>query len=143
MNILSICITCLLACCYCLGLDHVSVQDGEQTIVYSLAKDDSINFDGIFLMSSELNTAHENALGVLNKTCAIEDLKNSISKIETLGQKIPSIGSEDINNFVQTLHSLVEHVSDMNQQELQNIETSLNFLYNNIAQRLNNYISSH
>jgi alkylhydroperoxidase/carboxymuconolactone decarboxylase family protein YurZ len=115
-------------------------QDESKTIiVHSIEEDDSVEFDGIFLMSSELNTAYENALGVLNKTCEMEDLKSSIAKIETLSQKFPCVYPEDIDNFVQTLRVLMD--SSTNQQELQNMETSLNTSYNSIAQKLNSHIN--
>jgi DNA repair ATPase RecN len=122
----------------------VPKQDESQTaIVHSLEKDDSIEFDGIFLMSSELNTAYENALGVLNKTCEMANLKSSIAKIEMLSQKFPSVYPEDISNFVQTLRALMDRISstDADQQELQHMETSLNDSYNSIAQKLNNHIN--
>ncbi|MDR1890765.1 MAG: hypothetical protein LBQ23_01090 [Puniceicoccales bacterium] len=142
MNIQSVCIACLLVCCCCLGWGNVSEQTGSQTIVYSLAKDDSMDFDGVFLTSSELNIAYENALGVLDEVCEVDDLKTSIATIESLSKRIPSICTEDINDFVQTLRDLVDRVSDMNQQELQDIEASLTSSYNNIAQKLNSYIVS-
>jgi hypothetical protein len=117
-------------------------RDGEQTtIVHSLEENDFLDFDGIFLLSSELNAAYENACGVLTKTCEIEDLKNSIAKIEMLGQKFFNTCPEDISNFVQTLRNLMDCASSMDQQELQNMETTLNASYNNIAQRLNSYIN--
>jgi hypothetical protein len=120
----------------------VPEQDEEQTtIVHSLEEDDFLDFDGIFLLSSELNAAYENACGVLAKTCEIEDLKNSIAKIEMLGQKLFSTYPEDISNFVQTLRNLMDCVSTMDQRELQHMEAALNASYNDIAQRLNGYIN--
>jgi hypothetical protein len=106
-----------------------------------MGEDDSMEFDGIFLMSSELNTAYENALGFLNKTCEVDDLKRSIAKIEKLGQKLPDVYPEDVSNFVQSLRALVNCVSSTNQQELQNMETSLNASYDGIAQKLNSCIN--
>jgi hypothetical protein len=120
----------------------VSEQDEEQTtIVHSLKKDDSLEFDGIFFLSSELDAAYENALGVLTKTCEIEDLKRSIAKIEKLGQKLFDVYPEDISNFVQTLRALMDCASTMDQQEFQNMEAALNASYNNITQKLNSYIN--
>jgi hypothetical protein len=114
--------------------------EGQTIIVHSLGKDDSIEFDGIFLISSELNAAYESALGVLNKTCEMEDLKSSIAKIEMLGQRL-GVYSEDISNFVQILRALMDRISSAGQRELQDMETSLNISYNSIAQKLNNRIS--
>ncbi|MDR2432916.1 MAG: hypothetical protein LBD34_04155 [Puniceicoccales bacterium] len=142
MKIPNICIVCLLIyCCHsCFG--DVSEQDEEQTtIVHSLKKDDSLEFDGIFFLSSELDAAYENALGVLTKTCEIEDLKRSIAKIEKLGQKLFDVYPEDISNFVQTLRALMDCASTMDQQEFQNMEAALNASYNNITQKLNSYIN--
>ncbi|MDR2777116.1 MAG: hypothetical protein LBB17_03710 [Puniceicoccales bacterium] len=142
MKIPNICIACLLFYCCCSCSGDVLKQDESKTIIaHSIEKNDSIELDGIFLMSSELNTAYENAFGVLNKTCEMEDLKNSIVKIEMLGQKFPSVYTEDVGNFVQTLRALLDCISSTNQQELQNMEISLNTSYNNIAQKLNNHIN--
>ncbi|MDR2603460.1 MAG: hypothetical protein LBC11_02785, partial [Puniceicoccales bacterium] len=104
MKIPNICTFCLLICCCCSCFGGEPKQEEDQTtIVYSLEEDDSLAFDGIFLLSSELNTAYENALGVLTKTCQIEDLKSSIATIEKLGRKLFSVYPEDISSFVQTL----------------------------------------
>jgi hypothetical protein len=142
MNIQGVCIACLLACCCCFGWGNVSGQAEIRTIVYSLAKDNSMDFDSVFLMSSKLNIPDENALGVLDKICDVDGLKMSITTIEALSKRIPIICTEDISNFVETLRDRVGRTSDMDQQELQNMEASLTSSYNNIAQKLNNYIIS-
>ncbi|MDR1233295.1 MAG: hypothetical protein LBJ75_03490 [Puniceicoccales bacterium] len=141
MKIPNVYVICLLICCYCSCFGDVPKQsEGQTIIVHSLGEDDSIEFDGIFLISSELNAAYESALGVLNKTCEIEDLKSSIAKIEMLGQRL-GVYSEDISNFVQILRALMDRISSAGQRELQDMETSLNISYNSIAQKLNNHIS--
>jgi hypothetical protein len=105
------------------------------------AKKLNASFMETFLISSEMNTAYENAIDVIYGTGNVQELRHSITNLRRLIANNPEIVLEYIDEFFEALEKYCDDDSQaFDQKTLETAEDFLTTLYKKVADELLNHI---
>jgi hypothetical protein len=129
---------CLSVLCADEEINTVSPQIADESI-----KVEPLSFsERLFLLSSEINSAFENAMGVLRGTVDSEDLQSSILKLEEILANNPDIAFDGIDQFLDILRQIqTDTTEDVDYSWLDEMENSLRIHYKSLVCELDACIS--